>query len=162
MSDWYGLPAPLFTPNGRINLYCLHVLFAKTATLASEGIQGNDSSQEKASAGLWGGAFLVAAENGVARAKVKRLYSIVNIPQTGVVATKSGLDGMLRWYIEQTKEVFGVFGIDLEEVGHREILPGSNKRLPSIGVGLIDRSRRVDFVKLLFTILLFWIYWIYC
>jgi len=77
MSDWYGLPAPLFTPNGRINLYCLHVLFGKTATLAAESIQGNDSSQEKASAGLWGGAFLVAAENGVARAQVKRLYSIV-------------------------------------------------------------------------------------
>jgi len=67
-----------------------------------------------------------------------------------VVATKSGLDGMLRWYIEQTKEVFGVFGIDLEEVGRKEVLPCSNKMLPSIGVALVDRSRRVDFVKLLF------------
>ena len=81
--DYKILPGHLYSQNKRINLYYLHNLFKKIATYISAQMKELYNIDTSISAGMWGGSYMVALDDGEARTNVVRLYSIVNLPQNG-------------------------------------------------------------------------------
>ena len=81
--DYKILPGHLYSQKKRINLYYLHNLFKNIATYISAQMKELYSIDTSISAGMWGGSYMVALDDGEARTNVVRLYSIVSLPQNG-------------------------------------------------------------------------------
>ena len=86
--DYKILPGHLYSQNQRINLYYLHNLFKEFAAHISLQMKEIHNLEIPISAGMWGGSYMVALDDGEARTNVVRLYSIVSLPQNGPLDKK--------------------------------------------------------------------------
>lgn len=150
MSPTITLPERLFGEDRRINLCHLHDTFRGLSNLASRHLREKFSIDIPISAGMWGGSYLIAGEDGRARTNVVRLYSIVNLPQNTALDEKENFERLMEIYHQNFRSHFGKFGLDLVDPRWGEPVPYSNRKRPTTTLQMWDASGRVKFVRAFF------------
>ena len=102
------------------------------------------------SAGMWGGSYMVALDDGEARTNVVRLYSIVSLPQNGPLDEEENFEKLMQLYQKYFQEVFGRYGLNLVNPKWGEKIPYSNKIRPTTALQIWDSSGRANFVRAFF------------
>ena len=148
--DYKILPGHLYSQNKRINLYYLHNLFKKIATYISAQMKELYNIDTSISAGMWGGSYMVALDDGEARTNVVRLYSIVNLPQNGPLDEEENFEKLMQLYQKYFQEIFGRYGLNLVNPKWGEKIPYSNKIRPTTALQIWDSSGRANFVRAFF------------
>ena len=148
--DYKILPGHLYPQNQRINLYYLHNLFKEFAAYISLQMKEIHNLDTPISAGMWGGSYMVALEDGEARTNVVRLYSIVSLPQNGPLDEKENFEKLMQLYQKNFTEVFGRYGLDLVDPKWGDKIPYSNKIRPTTALQMWDSKGRANFVRAFF------------
>ena len=148
--DYKILPGHLYPKNQRINLYYLHNLFKEFAAHISIQMKEIHNLDTSISAGMWGGSYMVALEDGEARTNVVRLYSIVSLPQNGPLDEKENFEKLMQLYQKNFTEVFGRYGLDLVDPKWGDKIPYSNKIRPTTALQMWDSKGRANFVRVFF------------
>lgn len=148
--DYKILPGHLYPQNQRINLYYLHNLFKEFAAHISIQMKEIHNLDTPISAGMWGGSYMVALEDGEARTNVVRLYSIVSLPQNGPLDEKENFEKLMQLYQNNFTEVFGRYGLDLVDPKWGDKIPYSNKIRPTTALQMWDSKGRANFVRAFF------------
>ena len=148
--DYKILPGHLYPQNQRINLYYLHNLFKEFAAHISIQMKEIHNLDTPISAGMWGGSYMVALEDGEARTNVVRLYSIVSLPQNGPLDEKENFEKLMQLYQKNFTEVFGRYGLDLVDPKWGDKIPYSNKIRPTTALQMWDSKGRANFVRAFF------------
>jgi len=148
--DYKILPGHLYSQNQRINLYYLHNLFKEFAAHISLQMKEIHNLEIPISAGMWGGSYMVALDDGEARTNVVRLYSIVSLPQNGPLDEKENFEKLMQLYQKNFTEVFGRYGLDLVNPKWGEKIPYSNKIRPTTALQMWDTKGRANYVRAFF------------
>ncbi len=133
-----------------LNLCHLHDLFQTTADTASAWLKAEYEINIPISAGMWGGAYLVADELGVSRTNVVRLYSLVNLPQNTPLDDKENFEKFVVLYRETLQSNFKVHGLDFVDPHWGEAIPYTNEIRPTTTLQMWDATERVKFVRAFF------------
>ena len=144
------LPGHLYSQNQRINLYYLHNLFKEFAIHITIQMKEIHNLDTPISAGMWGGSYMVALDDGEARTNVVRLYSIVSLPQNGPLDEEKNFEKLMQLYQKNFQEIFGRYGLNLVNPKWGEQIPYSNKVLPTTALQMWDSKRRANFVRAFF------------
>ena len=148
--DYKILPGHLYSQNQRINLYYLHNLFKEFAAHISLQMKEIHNLEIPISAGMWGGSYMVALDDGEARTNVVRLYSIVSLPQNGPLDEKENFEKLMQLYQKNFTEVFGRYGLNLVDPKWGEKIPCSNKIRPTTALQMWDTKGRANYVRAFF------------
>lgn len=145
-----SIPDRLFAEDGRINLYYLHETFRGIAQVVAGQFNRTLGEDIAISAGMWGGSYLVAGEDGRARTNVVRLYSIASLPQNTALDKEDNFALLMELYQKVFRDTFGKFGLRLVEPKWGEAVPYSNQIRPTTTLQMWDASKRVKFVRAFF------------
>ena len=148
--DYKILPGHLYPQNQRINLYYLHNLFKEFAAHISLQMKETYNLETPISAGMWGGSYMVALDDGEARTNVVRQYSIVSLPQNGPLDEKENFEKLMQLYQKNYTEVFGRYGLELVDPKWGEKIPYSNKIRPTTALQMWDTKERANYVRSFF------------
>jgi len=148
--DYKILPGHLYSQNQRINLYYLHNLFKEFAAHISLQMKEIHNLEIPISAGMWGGSYMVALDDGEARTNVVRLYSIVSLPQNGPLDEKENFEKLMQLYQKNFTEVFGRYGLNLVDPKWGEKIPYSNKIRPTTALQMWDTKGLANYVRAFF------------
>ncbi|MEE9259305.1 MAG: hypothetical protein V3U37_07150 [Nitrospinaceae bacterium] len=146
----YGLPASLYSAEGKLNLFCLHELFKHIAGLVADQLKQQRRIDVPITAGMWGGSYLIANEAGVARTNVIRLYSIVNLPQHTPLDEKENFEHLIKIYYKTFREVFKTYGLNFVDPRWGEPIPCTNKFRPTTALQMWESNKRVAFLRAFF------------
>lgn len=150
MASYKILPGNLYPQNNRINLYYLHNLFKEIAAHISIQMKEKYNLDTPFTAGMWGGSYMVALDDGEAKTNVVRLYSIISLPQNGPLDEKENFEKLMDLYQKSFAEVFGRYGLNLVDPKWGEIIPYSNKARPTTALQMWDTQKRANFVRAFF------------
>ncbi len=150
MLDYTKLPPQLFSPNRRINLYFLHHLFKILTNMVSQRLHREFEREFPLTAGMWGGSYLIADEEGRARTNVVRLYSIINLPQGTPLDKAENFEFLMRTYSEIYQKAFEQYGLRFVDPHWGEPIPYTNRERPTTTLQMWDQSGRVKFVRAFF------------
>lgn len=150
MSHTHGLPASLYSQEGKLNLYCLHELFRHAADLVTEQLSTLHQIDVPITSGMWGGSYLIANKDGVARTNVVRLYSIVNLPQNTPLDKKENFDKLISAYQTTFQQIFQSYGLDFVDPHWGEPIPWTNKIRPTTTLQMWESKNKVAFLRAFF------------
>lgn len=150
MSIATSLPERLFAEDGRINLYYLHETFRGIANIVSRQFNNTLGEDISITAGMWGGSYLIANEDGKAQTNVVRLYSIASLPQNTSLDKEDNFALLMELYQKVFRDTFRKFGLRLVEPKWGEPVPYSNQIRPTTTLQMWDASERVKFVRAFF------------
>jgi len=136
--------------NGRLNLYFLHKLYTHISNTVSRTLFEEHFIDVSLTAGMWGGSYLVANDDGVARSNVVRLYSIVNLPQGSPLEDPRRFETLMDLYQKTLKTTFSTYNLRLHDARWGEEIPYSNKKKPTTALQMWDQSNRVNYVRVFF------------
>ena len=142
---------PVFSPDGRANAVYLNELFDAVAKETSARLHRRFGADVPLSGGLWGGSWYFADEQGYTRARFRRLYSLVCVPQKRGLEDPANLKLMFLVYSKALAEAFEPFGIALGEANGGDIIAYSNRRRPTLDFQMWDANKKIDFVRSFFT-----------
>ena len=148
--DYKTLAGHLYSPNQRINLYYLHNLFKEVSSHISSEMQEKYGLDIPITAGMWGGSYMVALNDGEARTNVVRLYSIVSLPQNSPLDEKENFERLMELYQQNLKKNFGRYGLNLANPKWGEIIPYSNKVRPTTALQMWDTNGKANFIRVFF------------
>jgi len=148
--DYKALAGHLYSQNQRINLYYLHNLFKEVASNISLELQEKYDLGVTITAGMWGGSYMVALDDGEARTNVVRLYSIVSLPQNSPLDKKENFECLMGLYQKYFTDFFGRYGVNLVNPKWGEIIPYSNKVRPTTALQMWDTNGKANFVRAFF------------
>ena len=148
--DYKTLAGHLYSPNQRINLYYLHNLFKEVSSHISSEMQEKYGLDIPITAGMWGGSYMVALNDGEARTNVVRLYSIVSLPQNSSLDEKENFERLMELYQQNLKKFFGRYGLNLANPKWGEIIPYSNKVRPTTALQMWDTNGKANFIRVFF------------
>jgi len=148
--DYKSLAGHLYSQNQRINLYYLHNLFKEVASNISSELQEKYDLNVAITAGMWGGSYMVALDDGEARTNVVRLYSIVSLPQNSPLDKKENFERLMGLYQKYFTDFFGRYGVNLVNPRWGEIIPYSNKVRPTTALQMWDNNGKANFVRAFF------------
>ena len=148
--DYKALAGHLYSQNQRINLYYLHNLFKEVASNISSELQEKYDLNVAITAGMWGGSYMVALDDGEARTNVVRLYSIVRLPQNIPLDKKENFERLMGLYQKHFTDFFGRYGVNLVNPKWGEIIPYSNKVRPTTALQMWDTNGKANFVRAFF------------
>ena len=97
---------PVFADDNLINLYHLNELYQNVATEVSRRMRETHHMDIPITSGIWGGTYLIARPNGLARRRIWRLYSIVNLPQNTLLDKHQNLERLVSIYCDVFAEAF--------------------------------------------------------
>lgn len=150
MAQTTKLPERLYY-DGKVNLYCLHEIFRHVASIVSQRISEEHQTDISIPSGLWGGAYLVADEQGKVMSRVIRFYSIVNLPQIHLLAEKKNFDGLMKIYHQTCQNVFKKYGLIFENPQWGESVPYTNRIRPTTTLQMWERGdTEVKFLRAFF------------
>lgn len=142
---------PVFSPDGRANAFHLNELFAGVAGETSARLRRRYGAEVPLTGGLWGGSWYFADELGYTRARFRRLYSLVCVPQNRGLEDPANLKLMFRTYANVLAEAFEPFGIALGEANGGDIITYSNRRRPTLDFQMWDANKKIDYVRCFFS-----------
>ncbi|MFQ5450700.1 MAG: hypothetical protein ACE5E9_08715 [Nitrospinaceae bacterium] len=149
MAPTTQLPERLYF-DGRVNLYCLHEIFRYIAGLVSERVSEEFKVDIPISSGLWGGAYLVADEEGTVISRVIRFYSIVNLPQNSPLDEAKNFDRLVKVYYRTCQYTFQYYGLVFENPMWGDPVPYTNKIRPTTTLQMWERNTEVKFLRAFF------------
>jgi hypothetical protein len=145
-----SIPDRLFAVDGRINLYYLHETFRGIANIVTRQFNSTLGENIVITAGMWGGSYLIADEDGKARTNVVRLYSLVSLPQNTALDKEDNFSLLMELYQTALRKTFGKFGLNLVDPKWGEPVPYSNQIRPTTTLQMWDASQRVKFARIFF------------
>jgi len=142
---------PVFSPDGRANAVYLNELFDAVAKETSARLRRRYGADVPLTGGLWGGSWYFADELGYTRARFRRLYSLVCVPQNRGLEDPANLKLMFRVYANVLAEAFEPFGIALGEANGGDIIGYSNRRRPTLDFQMWDVNKKIDYIRCFFS-----------
>ena len=140
---------PVFADNNLINLYQINEMYQNIATEASRRMRETFQIDVPISSGIWGGTYLIAHPDGLARRRIWRLYCIVNLPQNTPLDKHANLERLVSIYCDVFKEAFSPqLELKLNMWGGR--LPFSNSAKPSLTLHMEDTTETVRWLRAFF------------
>src|SRR5438105_10648834 len=142
---------PVCTPDGRANALYLNELFDAVAKETATRLRRRYRWEVPLTGGLWGGSWYFADECGWTRARFRRLYSLVCVPQLHALDDADNYTVVFQQYSRTLSEAFAPYGIDLQMVQWGEAVTYSNRRRPTISCQMWDANRKVDYIRSFFS-----------
>lgn len=143
------IKTPVFADNNLVNLYHLNELYQNIATEASRRLRKTLNIDVPITSGIWGGTYLIAHSNGLARRRIWRLYCIVNLPQNTPLDKHANMEKLVSIYCDIFQEAFSPqLDLKLKMWGGR--LPFSNSAKPSQTLHMEDSTETVRWLRAFF------------
>ena len=99
--------------------------------------------------GIWGGTYLIARPNGLARRRIWRLYCIINLPQNTLLDKHQNMERFVSIYCDVFAEAFSPqLELKLKMWGGH--LPFSNSNKPSLTLHMEDVTETVRWLRAFF------------
>jgi hypothetical protein len=141
----------VFTPDGRVNSLYLNELFDAVAKETSARLFRRYRAEVPLTGGLWGGSWYFTDECGYTRAKFRRLYSLVSVPQIPALEDANNYNIVFWQYSKVLADAFVPYGIALGEAEWGESSPYSHRLRPTIALQMWDANKKIDFVRCFFS-----------
>jgi len=141
----------VFTPDGRANALYLNELFDAVAKETAARLHHRYGAQVPLTGGLWGGSWYFADECGYTRARFRRLYSLVCVPQNRGLEDPGNLKLLFRVYANVLAEAFEPYGIVLGDANGGDIIGYSNRKRPTLDFQMWDANKKIDFIRCFFS-----------
>lgn len=142
---------PVFAPDGRANSLYLNELFDAVAKETSARLQKRYRVDVPLTGGLWGGSWYFTDELGYTRARFRRLYSLVCVPQLPSLNDAHNYNIVFWQYSKVLADAFTPFGIALEDAHWGESIPYSNRQCPLLSLQMWDANKKIDFIRCFFS-----------
>jgi hypothetical protein len=142
---------PVFSPDGRANAVYLNELFDAVAKETSARLHRRFGADVPLSGGLWGGSWYFADERGYTRARFRRLYSLVCVPQNRGLEDPANLKLMFLVYSKVLAEAFEPYGVALGDANGGDVIGYSNRRRPTLDFQMWDANKKIDYIRSFFT-----------
>jgi hypothetical protein len=142
---------PVFTDDGRANSLYLNELFNAIAKETSARLRRRYRAEVPLTGGLWGGSWYFTDERGYTRARFRRLYSLVCVPQVPSLNDAENYNIVFWQYSKVLAEAFTPYGIALEDAHWGESIPYSNRLRPLISLQMWDGNKKIDFIRCFFS-----------
>ena len=140
---------PVFADNNLVNLYHLNELYQNIAAEVSQRMRETHQIDIPITSGIWGGTYLIAHPNGLAKRRIWRFYCIVNLPQKTPLDQHANLERLVAIYCDVFKEAFSPhLELKLKMWGGR--LPFSNSAKPSLTLHMEDTTETVRWLRVFF------------
>ena len=140
----------VFTPEGRANSLYLGELFDAIAKETSARLRRRYRADIPLSGGLWGGSWYFADEKGYTRARFRRLYSIVCVPQIPALNDADNYNQVFQQYINALHDGFTAYGIEMHMAQYGEPVQYSNRLRPTISFQMWDANQKIDYIRSFF------------
>lgn len=141
---------PIFSPDGRANAVYLSELFDAIAKETSARLRRRYRVDIPLTAGLWGGSWYFADECGYTRARFRRLYSLVCVPQIAALNDVDNYERVFQQYGKVISETFEAYGIQLRMPQYGESIPYSNQLRPTLSFQIWDWNQKLEYVRSFF------------
>ena len=141
----------VFTPDGRVNSLYLNELFDAVAKETSARLYRRYGAEVPLTGGLWGGSWYFTDECGYTRAKFRRLYSLVSVPQIQDLEDANNYNIVFWQYSKVLADAFVPYGIALGEAEWGESSPYSHRLRPTIALQMWDANKKIDFIRCFFS-----------
>ena len=112
MSETPKLPERLLHDDGKFNLYYLNEVYKTLAYKASIQLSKELQGEFTLTAGIWGGQYLIANEEGKAQTNIVRLYCLVNLPQNTPLDKKENFELLMVFYHQNVTNAFSNYGFN--------------------------------------------------
>jgi len=142
---------PVFAPDGRANAFYLNELFDAVAKETSARLSRRYRADVPLTGGLWGGSWYFADDKGYTRARFRRLYSLVCVPQVPALDDADNYNLVFHHYGTVLAEAFAPYGIALGDLHWGESIGYSNRLRPTISLQMWDANKKIDFIRCFFT-----------
>ncbi|HEY3196991.1 MAG TPA: hypothetical protein VGJ57_03165 [Nitrospirales bacterium] len=142
---------PVFTDDGRANSLYLNELFDAIAKETAARLRRRYRAEVPLTGGLWGGSWYFTDERGYTRARFRRLYSLVCVPQVPSLNDAENYNIVFWQYSKVLAEAFAEYGIALEDAQWGESIPYSNRLRPLISLQMWDANKKIDFIRCFFS-----------
>jgi len=142
---------PVFTPEGRANSLYLNELFDAVAKETSARLRRRYKAEVPLTGGLWGGSWYFTDERGYTRARFRRLYSLVCVPQLPALNDADNYNIVFWQYSKVLADAFTPYGIALDDAHWGESIPYSNRTRPLISLQMWDANKKIDFIRCFFS-----------
>jgi len=142
---------PVFSQDGRANAVYLNELFDAVARETSARLFRRFRADVPLTGGLWGGSWYFADECGYTRARFRRLYSLVSVPQNRGLEDPANLKLMFSVYAHVLAEAFEQYGVALGDPNGGDVINYSNRRRPTLDFQMWDANKKIDYVRSFFT-----------
>jgi hypothetical protein len=142
---------PVFADDGRANSLYLNELFDAVAKETSARLRRRYRAEVPLTGGLWGGSWYFTDERGYTRARFRRLYSLVCVPQIPSLNDAENYNIVFWQYAKVLAEAFTKYGIALEDAQWGESIPYSNRLRPLISLQMWDANKKIDFIRCFFS-----------
>jgi hypothetical protein len=141
----------VFTPDGRANSLYLNELFDAVAKETSARLRRRYKAEVPLTGGLWGGSWYFTDERGYTRARFRRLYSLVCVPQLPALNDADNYNIVFWQYSKVLADAFTPYGIALDDAHWGESIPYSNRTRPLISLQMWDANKKIDFIRCFFS-----------
>jgi hypothetical protein len=141
----------VFAPDGRANSLYLQELFNAIAKETGARLHRRYRADIPLMGGLWGGSWYFTDKLGYTRARFRRLYSLVCVPQVPALNDANNYNLVFWHYSKVLAEAFTPYGIALEDAQWGESIAYSNRIRPTISLQMWDGSKKIDFIRCFFT-----------
>jgi hypothetical protein len=141
----------VFSPDGRANAVYLNELFDAVAKETSARLHRRFGADVPLSGGLWGGSWYFADEKGYTRARFRRLYSLVCVPQNRGLEDPANLKLMFLVYSKVLAEAFEPYGVALGDANGGDVIGYSNRKRPTLDFQMWDANKKIDYIRSFFT-----------
>ena len=147
MSEAPKLPERLLHNDGKFNLYYLNEIYRTIAYKIS--IQLSEELQEEImiTAGIWGGQYLIANEEGKARTNIVRLYCLVNLPQNSPLDKKENFERLMVSYHQCITNTFATYGLHFINPCWGEPIPYTNQKRPTTVLQMWEKNNKLKFLR---------------
>ena len=142
---------PVFAPDGRANSLYLQELFDAIARETAARLRRRYRAEVPLTGGLWGGSWYFTDELGYTRARFRRLYSLVCVPQVPSLNDADNYNIVFWQYAKVMAEAFTPYDIALEDAHWGESIPYSNRLRPLISLQMWDANKKIDFIRCFFS-----------
>ncbi len=144
------LPGNLYPKDNRINLYYFHNLLKVIGESVSLQMKQEHKINIPITAGMWGGSYMVANDDGQAKTNVRRLYSIVNLPQSSPLSKVENFECLMEIYQQTFHTTFKRYGLNLVDPRWGESIPYSNRIKPTTALQMWDKTGKANFIRAFF------------
>src|SRR5438105_7309760 len=142
---------PVFAPDGRANSLYLNELFDAVAKETSTRLHRRYGADIQLTGGLWGGSWYFADERGYTRARFRRLYGLLCVPQNRGLEDPGNLKLMFKVYASALADAFEPYGIALGDANGGDIIGYSNRIRPTLDFQMWDANKKIDYIRCFFS-----------
>ena len=147
MSETPHLPESLLHDDGKFNLYYLNEISKAIAYKVSIRLSEELQEEIKITAGIWGGQYLIASDEGKARTNIVRLYSLVNLPQNTLLDKKENFERLVVSYHQIASNSFSSYGLYLVDPRWGQHIPYTNKKRPTTVLQMWEKNNKIKFFR---------------